>query len=415
MNPENHPITPEEVMALRDGELEPADASRVSTHLRECATCQEIAVELQLLSGQLQAWAVPGGPEKLALEHALPGPLPWNVVMSTPGRHKRRLVLRILAAAAVVVMVAWMARQNMLVASREGSSGAISPFSAHVQEKLALRAPTGELHPAPSGDNNFGVLRSYLPPPGPPANRNGSIELSGVLQQGPMVIRTVELAIVAADYSLVRGALDRLLAAQGGFAAQLSATDTKGSAQSLTATLRIPAAKLAATVAELKKLGRVENETHRGDEVTQQYTDLTARLSNARHTEQRLIAVLNQRTGKVKDILEVEQEIARVREGIETLDAQRRTTENQVQLATIQLQVREDFRAALQVTAPTTGTRIWNALAGGVYEASESFLGLVLFLLNSGPTLLLWVLLLFWPVRVAWKRIRPLMNDPNIV
>ena len=213
--------------------------------------------------------------------------------------------------------------------------------------------------------------------------------------------------MVAKEYSSVRTSLDRILAAHGGFAAQLSATDTKDAAQTLTATLRVPADKLATVVNELKKLGRVEAESQSGDEVTQQYTDLTARLSNARNTEQRLIAVLRERTGKVKDILEVEQEIARVREEIETMDAERRTMENRVQFATIQLQVREDYKAALEVTPPTTGTRLWNALVTGIRDAAESFLALILFALNAGPTLLLWAAILFWPARLAWRHVRP--------
>ncbi len=223
---------------------------------------------------------------------------------------------------------------------------------------------------------------------------------------GPMVIYRVELVIVAEDYATVRAALDRILAAQGGFAAQMTATDTKGAAQSLEATLRVPAKNLAATVAELKKIGRVEKESHIGQEVTQQYTDLNARLSNARNTEKRLIAVLNERTGKVKDILEVEQEISRVREEIETMDAERRTMENQVQLATLRLQIREDYKAELQVTQPATSTRIWNAFAGGIREAADSVLAVVLFLLTAGPAVALWAMILFWPGRALWRRVR---------
>lgn len=235
-----------------------------------------------------------------------------------------------------------------------------------------------------------------------------------VMNDGPMVIYRVELAIVASDYATVRGTLDRILAAQGGFAAQMTATDTKSAAQSIEATLRVPAKNLAATIAELKKMGRVEKESHVGKEVTQQYTDLNARLLNARNTEKRLIAVLNERTGKVKDILEVEQEISRVREQIETMDAERRTMENQVQLATVYLQIREDYKAALEVAPPTLGTRLWNAFARGVFDARESMLGVLLFLLNAGPTLLLWTIILFLPGRAAWRRIRPRFVQPNI-
>jgi uncharacterized protein DUF4349 len=47
--------------------------------------------------------------------------------------------------------------------------------------------------------------------------------------------------------------------------------------------------------------------------------DIEARLANGRNTEKRLGEVLRNRTGKVSDVLEVEREIARVREEIERL------------------------------------------------------------------------------------------------
>jgi len=36
----------------------------------------------------------------------------------------------------------------------------------------------------------------------------------------------------------------------------------------------------------------------------------------------------------------------------------------------------------------------------------ENVIGLVAWLLESGPTLLLWAVLLFFPVRWAWRRVR---------
>ena len=72
-------------------------------------------------------------------------------------------------------------------------------------------------------------------------------------------------------------------------------------------------AQLEAALAELKKLGRVEDEAQGGEEVTQQYVDLQARLANGKHTEQRLSEILRTRTGKLQDVLKDELEIDRVR------------------------------------------------------------------------------------------------------
>src|SRR5262249_38170714 len=132
-------------------------------------------------------------------------------------------------------------------------------------------------------------------------------------QQLPMIARMVSLSIEVKDFDASRGALDSILARHKGYAASLSVSTPQGAARVIQASLRIPAPQLTTALSEMKALGRVEAETQNGEEVTQQHADLVARLKNSRETEQRLQDVLRTRTGKVKDVLEVEEEIARVR------------------------------------------------------------------------------------------------------
>jgi hypothetical protein len=192
----------------------------------------------------------------------------------------------------------------------------------------------------------------------------------------------------------------------GGYIGELNVTGPRGAGRSLVARLRIPSDRLNSVVEELKRLGRVEQETQRGEEVTQQYVDLTARLTNARNTEQRLLEILRERTGKISEVLAVEREIARVREEIERTDAQLKNLVKQVQFATVELQVREEYKTPLEVTPRGAGTRLRNATIEGYRSLVETVLGLVLFLLRSGPVLLFWAFILYWPVRFVWRRIR---------
>jgi hypothetical protein len=163
---------------------------------------------------------------------------------------------------------------------------------------------------------------------------------------------------------------------------------------------------LDASLTELKTLGRVETESQSGQDVTSQYVDLQARLSNARTTEQRLTDMLRQRTGKLSDVLEVEQEIDRVRGEIEQMEAERKTMSNQVSFATLNATITEDYKAQLQVVPPSTSTRLSNAAVEGYKSMVDGIAGLVLFLLENGPTLLLWGAVLFFPARLVWKKVR---------
>ncbi len=81
-----------------------------------------------------------------------------------------------------------------------------------------------------------------------------------------MIARMVSLSIVVKDFNAGRASLDAILARRNGYAASLNVSTPQGTARTLQASLRIPAPQLAAALAELKALGRVEIETQNGEE-----------------------------------------------------------------------------------------------------------------------------------------------------
>jgi len=200
--------------------------------------------------------------------------------------------------------------------------------------------------------------------------------------------------------------MESLLKRHRGYVAELKVAGGAGSGRTLTATLRIPADQLDATLIELKTLGRVQSESQNGEEVTSQYVDLEARLANARNTERRLTDLLKERTGKLSDVLAVENEHARVRGEIEQMEAERKTMSNQVSFATLNATITEDYKAQLQVVPPSTSTRLSNAAVDGYKSLVDGVVGVALFLLENGPSLLFWFAILFFPARLVWKRVR---------
>jgi len=168
----------------------------------------------------------------------------------------------------------------------------------------------------------------------------------------------------------------------------------------------VPADQLEAVMSELKKLGRVESESQTGEEVTQQYIDLEARLSNARNAEQRLTDILRQRAGKLADVLAVELEIDRVRGEIERMDGEKKNLTNRVTFATVTVKIAEDYKAELHAAPDSTPTRFRNAAVEGYRSMVEGVFSLVLFLLSYGPSLLVWGGLLFLLVLILRKRLR---------
>jgi hypothetical protein len=92
---------------------------------------------------------------------------------------------------------------------------------------------------------------------------------------------------------------------------------------------------------KVRGLGELKNQTLGTEDVTKAYFDTDARLKNAHVMEQRLIDMLKTKTGKVSDLLQVEKELARVREEIEKMQGELKYWDSQVQFATVAISLAE--------------------------------------------------------------------------
>ncbi|MEO7823646.1 MAG: DUF4349 domain-containing protein, partial [Gemmatimonadaceae bacterium] len=134
----------------------------------------------------------------------------------------------------------------------------------------------------------------------------------------------------------------RQLAAQvGGFIANSSITGGKDQIRQATFELKIPAGKYDETVGSLSRIGKVETVSSSAQDVGEEFVDITARVTNAKRLEERLISLLANRTGKLDDVLRVERELARVREEIERYEGRLRYLSSRVAMSTLTITVHE--------------------------------------------------------------------------
>ncbi len=223
-------------------------------------------------------------------------------------------------------------------------------------------------------------------------------------ETSPLIARTAELKLVVEKLDEAREGMDRILLQHKGYVAHLSASAESGLPHMVVASLRVPVDQFDICLAELKELGHVTQESQAGEEVTEQHMDLLARLKNSRNTEVRLSEVLRQHNGPIKEILDVEKESARVRGEIEQLEAEQQTLEHRVHFATIELKLAEEFEAQLSTPSPSVRSQLRNAGVNGFRSAFQSLLALVLFLAESVPSLLLWLMILSFPGWLLWRR-----------
>ena len=98
---------------------------------------------------------------------------------------------------------------------------------------------------------------------------------------------------------------------------------------------RVPATRFASALDQIRNAGdRVIQERINGQDVSEEYLDLEARIRTKRALEAQFLEIMKQ-ARKVEDALQVQRELADVRTEIESFEGRRRFLENQAALSTI--------------------------------------------------------------------------------
>ncbi len=385
MKAADHSRELEQVMAYLDGALDARAADGVRLHMAACAECRQAERDLRGVSQRLHSWNVGEAPTSLQAPAAAPTParvFPFAWLLRPRG---------LLAAAASVVLVS-MAALSVLqqrsvtkvsLAGVESAEKEDSPAAVAASESASPERLSYSLRDAPASAPQTGLA----------------------VVQGPMIVRTARLTIVADDFDAARAELERIVQRTGGFVGQIVVQGASGSSRRLEATLRIPTLKLDESMTSLRRLGRVIAEAQDGEDVGQQSADLDTRLANARVSETRLREILQRRTGKLSDVLDVERELARVRGEIEQMESERRSLDRRVTYATVAVSLSEDRKSEVNLGPVPVSRRLRNAFVEGWTNAISSAVGATLFAMRVAPTLLLWALLLAIPAWMLRRRL----------
>lgn len=110
-------------------------------------------------------------------------------------------------------------------------------------------------------------------------------------------------------------------------------------------------------------------------DVTEEFVDLEARLKAKRKLEERYLQLLA-KANSVKDMLEIERQIAQIREEIEAKQGRLKYLQNKVSFSTIHLSF---YQITQEVKAPsqTYASRLWRAVKGGFNGVGEFIIGMV--------------------------------------
>lgn len=217
------------------------------------------------------------------------------------------------------------------------------------------------------------------------------------------IIRNAEFTLESDAPAEGQRRIAAIAEARGGFVVTSEAKQSdsdSGSRVNVTVTVvvRVPSTEFGATIEEIRGVGtRVRQEKITGQDVTEEYVDLEARIRTQRALEAQFFEIMKQ-ARKVTDALEVQRQLAEVRTEIERLEGRRRFLENQSSLSTITVTLAP---SAPIVAASTSGFfyNVKQALGDGVDVAAAIILGLIRLAIALIPVVLFIVL----PIVFLWR------------
>jgi hypothetical protein len=168
--------------------------------------------------------------------------------------------------------------------------------------------------------------------------------------------------------------------------------------------VRVPATQFGSALDQIRSAGsRVIQEKVSGQDVTEEFIDLEARVKTQKALESQFLEIMKQ-AHKVEDALEVQRQIAEVRTEIEKLEGRKRFLENRAILSTISVSLQSP--TAIAVNTSSFGRNIRDAVADSVDVATAIVLFLIRFVIVLIPLLLLVILPGFLVTRYALRRAR---------
>lgn len=157
-----------------------------------------------------------------------------------------------------------------------------------------------------------------------------------------MIVRKAEVSIVVGDTARAVDAVTRAAEAVGGYVAG-SNVWREGELLRASVTLRVPSAKLTATLSAIRGVAaRVERESVSSDEVTEEYVDLSSQVRNLEAAEEelrQLLVVARQNTRKASEVLEVHQHLVSIRGQIEQARGRMRYLEGVTAMSSVAVNI----------------------------------------------------------------------------
>ena len=273
------------------------------------------------------------------------------------------------------------------------SLGACAALQRAPSQTSSAVAPAASPEVAAKGIPSRGAAAAPAQAPAPPM---GAMDAAGgvaateknAAQAGDdrRILRTADMAVAVTSVEDAARDVQSLADRLGGYVANANLFREADTLRG-TISLRVPSDRLGEAMTAVEGLGRVENRRLSSNDVTEEYTDLNARLRNLEATERELLALLTtvrEKSGRAEDVLAVHRELSTIRAQIEQLKGRINYLDKSSALATLNVTllplpagkplvdngwspldtVREASRALVRLLQGVGAAAIWAIIVG---------------------------------------------------
>ena len=217
-----------------------------------------------------------------------------------------------------------------------------------------------------------------------------------------MIIKTGSISMVVKDVNEAVVGITKYTIDNGGFVVY-SNIYKSGITPAGEVTVRIPAKIFDTGVGEIKKMGEIKSESVNGQDVTEEYTDLNAQLTNLQASEKQFLQIMN-RAVKIEDVLAVQRELTNVRGQIEVLQGRMKYLSQSAELSTLTVYLSTDPNE-LPTLDPENKWKPWAQVkdaARSLLELGKGVVNLIIWLIVYLPVWLL-IGLVVW---LVWRKLK---------
>jgi len=236
--------------------------------------------------------------------------------------------------------------------------------------------------------------------------QNVSLQQADQSQAAPVavdrkIIRNANLTLEVEDPKKALQRVASVAESRGGFVVTSESRQEAGvgggkAQEIITMDLRVPFAQFDAAMNDIHAAAsRVISEKITGQDVTEEYIDLDARLRTQKALESQLLNIMKS-ANQVADAMSVEREIANVRTEIEKIEGRKRFLENQTSLSTISV--------TIQPPSPLVSTTgFFHSIASAFGEGVDLAAAITLVLIRVVLALLPLAIFFGVPAYLLWR------------